>query len=300
VSQETLVVKLPPAERAALRARLGQGRFEYRSVPHAEFSVKGEGVVATLYTSGKLVVQGADPALFLERFAGGAAPTPARRKSAPAPAPADPSLPTVGSDETGKGDYFGPLVVCAARVEPELAAALTEAGVMDSKRLTDPRALQLAALLRERVPHALRVLMPEDYNRDWKALGLHTLLSRQHAEVIREVAHPGDRVVVDQFAKKDEIGPRLADLGLAIEQRPRAESEVAVAAASILARAEFLLALKELGDEYDLALHKGAGAPVDRIGVEFVRAHGRELLPKVAKTHFKNTEKIERRLAGRR
>lgn len=303
MSQETVVVRIPPAERAALRARLGQGVFEYRSVPHAAWSVKGEGVVATLYTSGKLVVQGADPALFLERFAAGAAPSAPRAKkaaSAPPAAPADPTRPTVGSDETGKGDYFGPLVVCAARVEPSLTSELLAAGVMDSKRLTDGKALLLASRLRECVPHSLQVLMPEDYNREWKALGLHTLLSRQHAEAIRAVAHRGDRVVVDQFSKKDEIGPRLVDLELAIEQRPRAESELAVAAASILARAEFLLQLKELGDEFDLPLHKGAGAPVDRIGAEFVRAHGREALARVAKTHFKNTEKIERRLAGRR
>lgn len=303
MSQQTVVVKVPPSEREALRARLGQGQFEYRSVPHALFSVKGEGVVATLYGSGKLVVQGADPALFLERFAAGAAPAAKRTKKAAEAPPSrahDPSLPTVGSDETGKGDYFGPLVVCAARVEPELARDLAAAGVMDSKRLTDPKALQLAAFLRERVPHALRVLRPADYNRDWKALGLHTLLSREHAEAIRAVATRGDRVVIDQFSKKDEIGPQLVDLELAIEQRPKAESELAVAAASILARAEFLIALKELGDEFDLALHKGAGAPVDRIGAEFVREHGWEALAQVAKVHFKNTEKIERRMGGAR
>jgi ribonuclease HIII len=202
---------------------------------------------------------------------------------------------TVGSDETGKGDSFGPLVVCAARVTVEQGEQLARLGVMDSKRITDPKALQIAAYLREEIPHCLRVLMPPDYNRDWRSLGLNSLLSREHAEAIRGVAQRGDRVVIDQFAKKDEIGPQLRDLELDIELRTKAESEIAVAAASILARAEFLLQLKALGDHYDLPLHKGAGAPVDRVGAEFVQRHGFARLAEVAKVHFKNSERIRNR-----
>ena len=299
--QETLVVKLPPSQRAPLRERLNQGAFEFRSVPHAFFSVKGEGVVATLYKSGKLVVQGADPQTFVARFAEGAKPAPERKKSSPSAssAAAGPTLPmsrtTVGSDETGKGDYFGPLVVCAARVTLEQVELLRGLGVMDSKRITDPVALKIASQLRPELPHCLRVLMPADYNRDWGALGLHTLLSREHAEAIRGVAEPGDRVVIDQFAKKDEIGPQLRDLKLEIELRTKAEAELAVAAASIIARAEFLIQLKELGDRFDVVLHKGAGSPVDRVGVQFVEEHGEALLSEVAKVHFKNSERVRAR-----
>ena len=106
----------------------------------------------------------------------------------------------------------------------------------------------------------------------------------------------GDRVVIDQFSKKDEIGPALSDLELDIEQFPRAESELAVAAASIIARAEFLIRLRELGEEHDLLLPKGAGPPVDAAGAEFVRRHGFETLPQVAKVHFKNTDKVRNQL----
>jgi len=300
MSQETVVVRVAPEEQRALRERLGAGQFDFRRVPHARFSVKGEGVVATLYNSGKLVVQGADPGHFLARYGlASGVPAPAAPKAEASAAAPVGDRTTVGSDETGKGDYFGPLVVCAVRLEPEQARALRDAGVMDSKRLTDPRALRLGAMLREETTHALEVLSPPDYNREWQELGLHSLLSRQHAAAIRAVARAGDRVVIDQFAKRDEIGPALADLELDIEQRPRAESEVAVAAASILARAEFLNCLRELGEEYGVPLHKGAGAPVDAAGAAFARNHGMDKLAEVAKLHFKNTDKVRARL-GRR
>jgi ribonuclease HIII len=295
VPQETLVVKVPQPERAALRERLSASTFEFRSVPHALFSVKGEGVVATLYESGKLVVQGADPAFFVERFVGGACQPAPSKSSATEPARL-PEETAVGSDEAGKGDYFGPLVVCAVRVEVDQAPGLVAAGVTDSKRLADGRALKLGAWLREELPHSLQVLMPADYGRAWDQHGLHRLLSDMHAAAIREVARPGDRAVIDQFSKRDEIGPQLRDLKLRIERRPRAESEVAVAAASILARAEFLIGLRELGEEYDFALPKGAGSPVDEAGAEFARRLGLDRLAAVAKVHFKNTEKIRARL----
>lgn len=294
MAQTTLVLRIPPREQAELRARLSRGTFEFRTVPHAAFSVKGEGVIATLYNSGKFVVQGADPELFVARFAGGAEVAPKKESQAKtADAPTVFDRPTVGSDESGKGDYFGPLVVAAVRLEPQEAGALLEAGVMDSKKLTDPRALKLGAWLRAETHHSIQVLEPCDYNRAWHAQGLHTLLSAMHAAAIREVAQRGDRAVIDQFSKKDEIGPALTDLALDVERRPRAESELAVAAASILARAEFLVRLMEIGEEVGLVLPKGAGHLVDAAGAEHAKRHGIEALSDIAKVHFKNTEKLK-------
>ncbi len=297
VSQETLVIVIPPADHPALQERIGAGSFEHRSVPHAIFSVKGEGVVATLYKSGKLVVQGQDPSLFVARFAGeGLEPPRASSETERSTHPATTNIVTIGSDECGKGDYFGALVVAAVRLEPAAIPDLRAAGVTDSKKIADPRALQLGAWLRTELTHAIRFLDPVDYNPAWKAKGLHTVLSDLHAQAIRELATPGDRVVIDQFSKKDQIGPALSDLELAIEQRPRAESEPAVAAASVIARSEFLIRLHELGDRFDVHLPKGAAAQVDEAGAEFVRSHGVEALAEVAKVHFKNTEKVRSRL----
>lgn len=292
MAQDTLVLVVPPAQRGPLRERLSAAAFEFRSVPHALFSVKGADVVATLYASGKLVVQGRDPAAFVARFLEDAA--------LPAGSPTGGGamrtleVPTIGSDECGKGDYFGPLVVAAVRLSPEQARSLVASGVMDSKRVGDAKALQLGAAIRH-LPHALRRLDPPEYNRRHASAGnLNELLADLHAEVIRELAAPGERVVVDRFADENLVASRLADLGLELEQRPRAEDDPAVAAASLLARSEFLLALQELGEAHDLTLPKGAGPPADVAARRLYTRGGHALLARLAKLHFKNTQKLPR------
>lgn len=303
MSQTTLVLQVPPGQQAALRASLGRGSFEFRTVPHALFSAKGEGVVITLYESGKFVVQGADPEFFLARFTDLEAPTsaPARDKREAAEASDSVSaldVVTVGSDETGKGDYFGPLVVAAVRVEPEQVAALEELGVADSKKLTDTRALRLGAALRASMPFALKRLDPPAYNAAYaKYQNLNPMLAELHAAAIAELAEPGMRVVVDQFGGEKLMRTATAGLAIKLEQAPRAERNVAVAAASIIARQEFLACLLELSQEYGVELHKGAGAPVDAAGVRYVQQHGEAALAQVAKLHFKTTLKIQDRLS---
>jgi ribonuclease HIII len=300
VAQSTVVVIVPPAERQALRGRLPAGEFEFRSVPHALFSAKGADVVATLYRSGKLVVQGRDPALFLERYVGAAArPAPKTARDDPPPETwVAAGRTVVGSDECGKGDYFGPLVVCAVRLEPQLAEKLAASGVTDSKKLGDERALRLGGALRGLLPFAIRRLDPPEYNRRYRRAGqLNELLADLHAEAIRELTEPGDSVIVDRFASATLLDRRLADLGVELVQRTRAEAHPAVAAASVVAREEFLTALRELSEQHAVELHKGAGPPVDEVALEFVRLHGREALGEVAKLHFKNTSKLDRRLA---
>jgi ribonuclease HIII len=117
-----------------------------------------------------------------------------------------------------------------------------------------------------------------------------------HSAAIRALAKPGMDVLIDQFAKQDLFAERLGDLKLHIEQRPRAEENLAVAAASIIARAEFLACIDELSSEATVKLHKGAGYPTDAAGVEYARLHGFNALAKVAKLHFKNTDKVRRKL----
>jgi len=298
LSNKTLVLKVPKARHAALERCFTGGAFEFRAVPHAAFSVKGDGVVATLYHSGKFVLQGADPEFFLARYTD--LPAPEAAPAGAAPPSDDPIVaidgPMIGSDETGKGDYFGPLVVAAARLEPEMAAELVAAGVADSKKLSDGRAMKLGAFLRERIPHAIRVLAPVDYNQRYGTYkSLNPMLADLHAEVIRELAQPGIRVLVDQFASERLMREALAGTDVRLEQAHRAERNVAVAAASILARQEFLAQLRELSEEFSIDLHKGAGEPVDRAAERFVRLHGFDALGKVAKLHFKNTTKLRTR-----
>jgi len=297
VAQRTLVLKLAPARGAGLRAALAAAGYEFRGVPHALFSARGPDLVATLYKSGKLVLQGADPEGFTARFLDGATaaepPRPTRASAAESPTPPAP-VTTVGTDESGKGDWFGPLVVAGVRLTPELAATLAGGDVRDCKLLGDASVMRIGAALRAAVPFAIRRLDPPDYNLAHARLkNLNPLLAGLHAEVIRELATPGVRVVVDQFANPRLVADALAGLDVDLVQKTRAESsELSVAAASILARQEFLAALKDLGQEWGVELAKGAGAPTDASGRRFLAVHGAVHLGRVAKLHFKNTLKV--------
>lgn len=199
----------------------------------------------------------------------------------------------IGSDECGKGDYFGPLVVAGVRLEAGQAQSLRASGVRDSKTLSDEACVRIGGALRAVYPHAIARLDPPEYNALHRKAGqLNDMLADMHARVIRELQQPGIRVLVDQFAPASVMQKKLAGVDVRLEQRPRAESEPAVAAASVIAREEFLLALRALSEEYVVDLHKGAGEPVDRAGRNFVALHGKEALGRVAKLHFKNTARV--------
>ncbi len=303
VTQRTLVIKVPQRDHASLQTRLEPLNLEWRSVPHAQFSVRGMGVVATLYRSGKFVVQGAEPEGFVAQHTDLDVPQADPKDSSEELSAESDTLaripgPIVGSDEAGKGDYFGPLTVAAVRLEPDQAQTLIGWGVTDSKRLTDPRALKLAALLRAEVSFAVEHLNPSDYNKEYaRVRNLNPMLAGLHARAIGSVAHPGDSVIVDQFANEALMREALEGKEIHLYQAPRAERHVAVAAASILARAEFLLGLAELEVTSGFQLHKGAGAPVDQAGAAIARAQGLDALEGVAKLHFKTTDKIAKRLS---
>lgn len=303
MAQQTFVTKVPKGAFDGLQASVARGPFEFRTVPHAVFSAKGDGVVATLYSSGKLVIQGADPEGFLARWTeldGQAAPA---KKAKPKAAvrdddePLDLEPPITGSDEAGKGDYFGPLVVAAVRADAAGLARLEELGVRDSKTLTDARALRLGAQLAEECEHAIRRVDPNEYNRVYPTYpALNQYLADLHGEVLGQLARKGENVLVDRFEKRGLVRAAVHEFEVRLTEVPRAERHAAVAAASILARREFLLGLKELSETFDVALHKGAGAPVDRVGADLVRDQGEDALHGVAKLHFKNTQKIMDRL----
>ena len=265
----------------------GGGSSTIGAVPHARFSVKGEGVVATLYRSGKLVVQGAEAELFAERYLG-RQPVPKVEKAL-----ADPTRPLIGADEAGKGDYFGPLVAAAVLLPPEKRDDVSALGVTDSKRLNDTTIARIAPVLEANLEHAIEILEPPVYNTTWGELrNVNEVLADLHARAIGRLASPGMAVLIDRFAAVSVMEGRLKPLEVELAQAPRAESELAVAAASVLARNTFVERIAALSEEWAVDLAKGAGAPTDRAGRRFITLHGFEALDKVAKLHFKNTEKI--------
>ena len=197
--------------------------------------------------------------------------------------------PCIGVDESGKGDYFGPLVSAAVWLEPRAAAELAALGVQDSKRLTDARVAQLAPEVRARARTALTTLAPPDYN-ERIAAGtrrgdtLNDLLGWAHGTSVRTLLDAGlepEVVIVDRFGDERHVARHLPDVALV--QVPRAEADVGVAAASVLAR-------EVVVDWLDLhGLPKGAGPPVLAAARELARRGGRAALAEVAKLHFATT-----------
>lgn len=203
--------------------------------------------------------------------------------------------PRIGVDESGKGDFFGPLVVAACYVGPDEEPLLT--GVRDSKTLTDKRAAELAETIRRVCPHEVLVIMPPKYNELYEKIkNLNRLLEWGHAKVIEEVLKKQacDLAISDRFADPRGLIAKLKTKGIPIqlESRVRAESDTAVAAASILARDMFVQKMDVLSRQYGITLAKGAGTPVLVAGRKFIAEVGKDHLREVAKLHFKTRQQI--------
>ncbi|HWP30574.1 MAG TPA: ribonuclease HIII [Fimbriimonadales bacterium] len=215
----------------------------------------------------------------------------------------------IGVDESGKGDFFGPLVIAACYVAPEHLAELED--VRESKKITDSRAMQLSAKIRKTCPHSIIAIGPAKYNELWEQMrNLNKILAWGHARAIENVLEillnrevsagspPKENkeivVISDQFADPQAVQKRLFELGRKVRlvSKVRAEEDIAVAAASVLARAEFLRRLQNLSKEWGIEFPKGAGPQTITVAKNFVALHGIGQLKQVAKIHFKTMKQI--------
>lgn len=293
----TRVFKIDPTSAAALQQRLKvelPPDADWYRVDYARYAVKALDANLVCYTSGKLVLQGKGAEEFARRFLAGL--EDGQR-------PAEPRMafdvPTIGSDEAGKGDYFGPLVVAAVYAEPHLGAELAAMGVADSKTLSDQRMFPMAERIERSLDCEVRVLMPEDYNERWnRERNVNHVLAELHADAIAALLqrHPDAVVIVDQFGHESLIADRLRNkLGRAprkLTQVPRAEAHPVVGAASIVARVRFVEGFQSCEESSGTDLHKGGGAPVDVAAARAYRIGGPALMAKIAKLHFKNSERL--------
>jgi ribonuclease HIII len=293
-----VVRKIGTAEGQGLRAALEAAGFELRDAPHARFAAKGPGVSVTLYNSGKLLVQGKGAEDFAATYltaAPGEGPAPADCRNVV-------DEPIIGTDESGKGDYFGPLVVAAVLVRPEDVEVLRTLGVRDSKSMGDAEARRVAGEITSGYGDRVAVVSipPVRYNELRGQFGnnLNRLLAWAHARAIEDVLehHDCDRALSDKFGNERLIKNALMERGqqLRLDQRVRAEAHPAVAAASIVARARFLRDLEQLGRDAGEKLPKGAGSPVDAAARRIYASGGLEALRGIAKLHFRTTEKAQR------
>ncbi|MGD0058918.1 MAG: ribonuclease HIII [Verrucomicrobiia bacterium] len=275
--------------------------FMFRDLPYAHFAAehRGEKVNVAMYTSGKLVVQGKGTTDFVQFYL---EPQLLGEAKLGYEHILDPTMlePRIGVDESGKGDFFGPLVIAGAFLNEAAAYNMMEIGVRDSKMIkSDARIAEIAKQIRltEGCVTDVVSIGPEKYNELQARMGsVNNLLGWGHARVIEDLLGRVDspKAISDQFGNKQIIEKALMERGRKIElvQRHKAESDLAVAAASIIARNEFVMRLRKLGKEYGVELPKGASAAVEAAGVELVKKHGREVLGKVAKMHFRTSQKV--------
>lgn len=296
----TRAITLDQAE--ALRLLLAGDGFRFSQKPHALFSASRDKLSVTVYEKGpKVLVQGKDTEPFvefrLEPEVLGVAELGYEEVLQP-----EMFSPHFGIDESGKGDFFGPLVIAGVYVDPEIARHLLDQGVMDSKRIaSDARIRALATTIREtpRIVCEVVSLGPEKYNALYARFGnLNRLLAWGHARVIENLLHQRPdcpRALSDQFANPRQLQSALMKKGKTIElqQRTKAESDVAVAAASILARERFVDWLDQCSKRLGYTLPKGVSDKVVAAGCRFAADKGVEQLPLVAKVHFKTVALIK-------
>ena len=200
----------------------------------------------------------------------------------------------IGVDESGKGDYFGPLVIAGVFTDEQTSKILEEAGVTDSKKINDKRIEELAELIKDICPYDIVVITNEKYNELYESIkNLNRLLAWGHARVIENLLElvDCDHALSDQFGRPELIQNALMAKGrqIHLEQRTKAEENIAVAAASILARNEFVAGIRDLESQYQAEFPKGASTQVINAAQNFVKRYGKDAIKEVAKVHFKIT-----------
>jgi len=292
--------KLTGEQASALDAALRARNWKPREVPYARFAFESDKTNIVFYESGKLVVQGKGTAEFVEFVLEPEILKQARLGYETVLNP-DLLLPRIGVDESGKGDFFGPLCIAGVYVNESVIKAWADLGVRDSKNISsDTKISDLAEKIRK-TPGCVTTVVPignEAYNRLYaKMKSVNAMLAWGHARVIENLLGQRHRMnpvpvkaISDQFAaSKSVIEKALMAQGkeLQLVQRHKAEEDIAVAAASILARDEFVKGLAKLEKQFEVELPKGASAAVDAAAKKFVEERGAENLGQISKMHFR-------------
>ena len=291
---KNFVVDLTDQEIEKLKAYLARNNFVFRTVNYALFSAADPAQKATLtvYESKKLVLQGKETEGIKKGLAEEVLGFKDDRERDD-----DENDSWIGTDESGKGDYFGPLVIAGVYVDEKSLSKLKALNVRDSKRITDSVAKKMAEDIKASSSYSIVLIGPQKYNELFEKMkNLNIILAWGHARVIENLLRKVNcrRVITDKFGDEKFVKNALMKKGkmVSLEQKFRAEDDIAVAAASILARAAFLSKLKELSKEVSLELPKGASSAVEEAAQALVKKHGQEVLTKAAKVHFKTTQKV--------
>jgi len=287
--------KIDISKNTELHSKLQKCGFVFEEVQYAFWRAKKNGIAATFYKSGKFLVQGKDTDNFVKEFFG---INNSSQGSLELKVSHNRYSSWIGTDESGKGDYFGPLVVASVLVDEENIKKLSEFNIQDSKKLNDNTIQKVAAQIKANSIFSVVVINPAKYNELYeKFKNLNTLLAWGHARAIENILEkkPCQNALSDKFGNESLIKNALMKKGreINLEQRVRAESDLAVAAASILARNEFVQRMKKLSENYGIEFSKGASEQVKKQASAFVGKFGRSELKNLAKLHFKTTKELK-------
>lgn len=300
MNTNSFTFKLSEDEQDAVFHLLKSPKYDPTTVPHTRIAVSIPDCRINLYNSGKLLVQGKAAQEWITFTLETEILKEARLGYDEVHDP-EAFQPHMGIDESGKGDFFGPLVIASAYVNEDLVAKLREMGVRDSKKISsDNVALNMAREIKKLLGDrcAMITIGPRSYNRMYsKIRNVNKMLAWGHARAIEsllEKVPDCPRALSDKFGPTHQIERALMDRGkkIQLDQRTKAESDPAVAAASILARAGFLYALKKMGKTQGFEVPKGASDKVRREAEKLVADKGPGILLDVAKCHFQTTDKV--------
>ncbi len=302
MAQNSYTRALTPAQAKTLQSLLESRGWKFEPKEYTLFAAKKDKTTVAVYEKGpKILVQGRGAAEFLEFLLEPEILGVAELGYAEVHQP-EMFQPHIGVDESGKGDFFGPLVIAGVYVDATSAKSLQAAGVQDSKAISsDKRIRDLAETIRNtpRAIHDVVSIGPERYNEVYQKAGnLNRLLAWGHARVIENLLERQPdcpRALSDQFAHESVLKKALLAKGktIKLDQRTKGESDIAVAAASILARERFINWLDEASRRLGITLPRGASNKlITDIGQQLTTQRGNDFLPKVGKMHFRNSYRI--------
>ena len=278
-----------------LKNDLKEQGFTLSKPPYTIFSAKKKGISCTLYESGSLTVQGKDKGPFIEFYL---EPEILKDFKYSYPLSKTNLDDHIGVDEAGKGDFFGPLCVASVFADSEDIKKLHSLGVKDSKKMSDATVLRIGKEIKKSFLNEVICITPIKYNDLYfKMKNLNLLLGWGHATAIANLVERSKckKVIIDQFAKEHVVENALKKKnisGIDLTQRHRAEEDIVVAAASIVARYSFLEQMQKLSEEIGLTLPKGASSLVINVGKKIVTQFGAKKLAEISKSHFKTTQDI--------
>ena len=270
-----------------------------KKIPYVVFQAKDEDTVITMYESGKVMFQGVSADVDASMW-GILSEQNKDKNTTPKENPYH-NCNSVGSDEVGTGDYFGPIVVTASYVTKDDVEFLDKLGVGDSKKITDEKIKKIAPEIAKRIKYRSIILNNSEYNEKYtKDVNMNKIKAIMHNKVLYQLINEEkpkyDYIIVDEFAREQRYYSYLNGIDKIqknITFMTKAEDKnLAVAASSIISRYIFLKEFEKICDSINIPLVKGAGKDVDTIGEEVVEKYGEDKLKDIAKLNFKNTERI--------